>query len=191
MAESDKLVIRAREDIEALGQLYEQHYEMLFRYCLRRVFAAELAEDVTSEVFLKVARHIGRFGGRGIEDFRNWLYAIANNEVNAHLRKSKRRKELLAAAVAARSLQHREQHHAPDNPADWPIVYEAMMRLNVREQALIALRFFEGLKTEQMARIVGCKSGACRVALSRAIDKLRRELSRVEGITWETRRVQE
>jgi DNA-directed RNA polymerase specialized sigma24 family protein len=54
---------------------------------------------VTSEVFLKVAGGIRDFPGTSAEDFRRWLFRIATNAINAHLRQSIRRRELLEAAV--------------------------------------------------------------------------------------------
>ena len=81
--EDNDLVLRAKTQAEALGQLYELYYERIFRFCVYRLFNKEIAEDVTSVVFLQVARGIRGFKGRSEQDFRNWLYAIAANQANA------------------------------------------------------------------------------------------------------------
>ena len=67
----DELVIRAGEDSQALGRLYELYYGRIFRFCLCRLFVREAAEDATSEVFLQVARKIRSFDGQSEEKFRN------------------------------------------------------------------------------------------------------------------------
>lgn len=57
-ANNDELVLRARTDAGAVGQLYELYYERIFRFCVHRLFCKESAEDVTSTVFLEMARRI-------------------------------------------------------------------------------------------------------------------------------------
>lgn len=57
------LVTRARTDREAFGRLYDLYYPKIFRYCLRRLFVRAVAEDVTSEVFLRAATHMPNFAG--------------------------------------------------------------------------------------------------------------------------------
>ena len=82
--EQDVLIQEAKEDRAAFAQLYRMHYELVFRYCSRRLFNRHAAEDVTSTVFLKVLRKLGSFEGNS-RGFRNWLYSIATNAINDHL----------------------------------------------------------------------------------------------------------
>ena len=93
----DDIVVRACVEAEALSQLYELYYERIFRFCVHRLFSKEIAEDITSTIFLEVARRIRHFRGRTEQDFRGWLYAIATNQANAYIRKTSRRKRLLAS----------------------------------------------------------------------------------------------
>jgi len=126
--EDDDLVLRARTQANALGRLYELYYQPIFRFCVHRLFMKEIAEDVTSTVFLEVARGIRSFEGRGEQDFRNWLYVIAANQANAYIRKTSRRKTLLAeAARAMRAFKSSEE--TPE--LDWPRLYAAILRLNL------------------------------------------------------------
>ena len=173
------LVIRARTDREAFGRLYDLYYPEVFRYCLRRLFVRAVAEDVTSEVFLRVATHMRGFGGTTEEDFRRWLYRVATNEVNAHVRRTQRRKELLASAVRAKAIRVVDAADQPGGEVDsldWPTLYEAILSLRPREQSIITLRFFEGMPHNQIARVLNQRPGAVRVALSRALQKLRKRL---------------
>ena len=62
----DDLVLRARTEADALAGLYELYYERIFRFCVHRLFSKEAAEDVTSTVFLEVARKIRTFTGRTV-----------------------------------------------------------------------------------------------------------------------------
>jgi len=174
----DELVKAARTDRTAFGKLFDEFLPLIFAYCTRRLVLRAVAEDVTSEVFLKVAGSIRDFPGTCAEDFRRWLFRIATNEINAHLRQSIRRRELLEAAVQMGTINPAVSAPLLDDnsPLDWQALYRALGELSHREQSIISLRFFAGLKHDQISQVLEIKAGAIRVALSRALDKLREGL---------------
>lgn len=172
----DDLVVRARTDRAAFGRLYDRCYPHVARYCLRRLFDRTLAEDVVSEVFLQVASHLGEFAGRTETDFRRWLFRIATNAVNAHLRQARRRAELWEAAARSRQKTGSSQAHssqAEHELLDWPLVYQQILALDERDQAIVTLRFFGDCSHEEIADVVQSTPGAVRTALSRVLSRLR------------------
>jgi RNA polymerase sigma-70 factor, ECF subfamily len=170
------LVVRARTDREAFGLLYDAYYPKIFRYCLRRLFVQMVAEDATAEVFLRVAAKIRDFPGTTEEDFRCWLYRIATNEVNAHVRRAKRRRVLLEAAARQSMIADAAGcRQSPIDLLDWPSFYQAILGLNAREQTIIVLRFYEQMSHEQIAAVLAERPATVRAALSRALGKLRRK----------------
>ena len=176
-AEDDGLVLRARTQADALGRLYELYYERILRFCVHRLFDKEIAEDVTSGVFLDVARGIRRFAGRTEQDFGNWVYAIAANQANAYIRKTSRRKKLLAEAAASMSdCQSADDASEPD----WPSLYAAILKLKPKHQTIVTLRFFENLPYEQIAQILNVKDATLRVTVHRILEKLRSYLQTVK-----------
>jgi RNA polymerase sigma-70 factor (ECF subfamily) len=175
-AADDELVVRAKTDRAAFSLLYDRYYPRVARYCLRRLFDRSLAEDVVSEVFLQVAAHIGAFTGQTETDFRRWLFRIATNAVNAHLRQTRRRQELWEAAARSRHWDH--IGGSPPSPAehdvlDWPAVYQALLEFDERDQAIVMLRFFADCSHDEIAAVVNATPGAVRTALSRTLDRLR------------------
>jgi len=167
------LIARACNDSTAFVQLYRSHYDAVFRYCLHRLFERAKAEDVTSEVFLKVVENIHGFKGND-KQFRCWLYRIATNAVNNHLRKTARRNRLLKFA--------REQTNSRvadcEEPADkLTLLREAVFTLKSRYQTIITLRFFENLKLTEIAEVLGSSPGTVRSQLTRALAKLRKVLA--------------
>jgi RNA polymerase sigma-70 factor, ECF subfamily len=179
-AADDDLVVRARTDRTAFGRLYDCYYGHVARYCLRRLFDRTLAEDVVSDVFLQVASHLGEFSGRTTTDFRRWLFRIATNAVNAHLRQSRRRQELWEAAARGRHWDRGSGWHsspAENDRLDWPAVYRALLELDERDQTIVTLRFFADLSHEEIADVVNATSGAVRTALSRILSRLREKFN--------------
>lgn len=171
---SDGLLGRIGDGPAAFVQLYRRNYDRLFRYCVHRLFERHTAEDVTSEVFLKAARHIHRFSGCDEGQFRNWLYRIATNEINSHLRKTTRRQKLLR-----RICQGPDQTAANSDSSDAEQLgrlKEAVLRLKPAYQTIITLRFFENLKPTEIAEVLGCSAATARSRLARAIAQLRKKL---------------
>jgi RNA polymerase sigma-70 factor (ECF subfamily) len=162
-------------DADALGQLYNLYYERIYRFCVYRLFSKEVAEDVTSTVFLAVAKRIRTFTGRTEKDFRNWLYAIAAKQANAYIRKTSRRKQLLAEAAS--SVANSDTNCAAE--LDWPRLYAAILKLKPKHQTIVTLRFFENLEFEQIAKIINARPATVRVMLHRILKKLRNHLQTI------------
>ena len=173
--QNDDLVQEPDSNAEALGKLYELYYEQVFRFCVHRLFSRSAAEDVTSTVSLHIARQFRRFAGRTQADFRNWLYAVAANQTNAYIRKTSRRKRLLAEAAASIRT---DSSNEPDR-LDWPSLYAAILKLKPNQQTVVTLRFFENMEFEQISRILNRKETTVRVTLHRALKNLRDHLQNV------------
>jgi RNA polymerase sigma-70 factor (ECF subfamily) len=162
-------------DADALGQLYDLYYERIYQFCVHRLFNREIAEDVTSTIFLQVARQIRGFAGRTEKDFRNWLYAIAANNAKAYIRKTSRRKQLLAEAAS--SVANSDTNCAAE--LDWPRLYAAILKLKPKHQTIITLRFFENMEFEQIGKIINARQATVRVMLHRILKRLRNHLQAV------------
>lgn len=174
---TDELVQAARSDRKAFGALFVHFYSSIFAYCMRRLLVRAVAEDVTSEVFLKVSVHIRDFSGLSVEDFRRWLFRITTNEINAQLRQSIRRRELLESAARMGVLNAEVTTTLKiSDTVVWDEVYQSLGELQQRDQTLISLKFFAELQYDQIAAVLEMKTGTVRVALSRALNKLRERL---------------
>ena len=135
-----------------------------------------VAEDVTSEVFLSVASNMRHFGGTTEEDFRRWVFRIATNEVNAYVRQAKRRRVLLESAARSGALAAADGSRTGGSGVetlDWPALYQAILRLKPRDQAILHLRFFEQMSHDEIADVLQERPATVRVGLSRALEKLR------------------
>ena len=179
--DQDILIKEACGDSAAFARLYRLHYDEVFRYCARRLFNRHTAEDVTSIVFFKVMRRISSFKGNS-RDFRNWLYRIATNAVNDHLRTAKRR----ADAIRNIALVHGSDHTL-DAESNCELqeeilhVKQALLTLKPKQQTVITLRFFEKMKLNDIAEILGQNPATTRSQLSRALSSLKRALRASTG----------
>jgi RNA polymerase sigma-70 factor, ECF subfamily len=177
----DRLITRAHQDPNAFEGVYRHYYDMVFRYCVHRLFNRERAEDITSQVFLKVIGKINTFKG-GHEQFRYWLYRIATNEINDTLRKRARQTSLLKRVRDWRSSQVIDCPSSTLSGSEKiSHLAKAYATLGPTHQAVITLRFFENLKTDKIAEILGTRPSTVRCQITRALAKLRQHL----GPLWQ------
>jgi RNA polymerase sigma-70 factor, ECF subfamily len=179
LQDGDELVRRAKTDRAAFGLLFDRYYGRIARYCLRRLPNREIAEDVTSEVFLQMAAHLAAIPGESETDFRCWLFRIATNAIVAHQRQSRRRTKLWQTAAERGHFDRPAGEHPRESELDrldWPAVREAIGQLDERDQTIVTLRFFSDCSHEEIAQVVEVSVGAVRTALSRALARLRKKL---------------
>src|ERR1044071_6299092 len=75
-------------DRDAFGCLYETYLDRIHRYIYFRVMDPEVAEDITSLVFLRAWEKLETFQS-GRSPFAGWLYRIAHNAIIDHYRTRK------------------------------------------------------------------------------------------------------
>lgn len=168
----DQWVKNVRTDRDAFAALYNFYYPRILGYCSRRLASHAVGEDLTSDVFLAAATKIDSFRGNSAGEFSQWLYTIATNRIHEYLRSFERRRSLLEAAAMSQQVRSSETHDNLDH-LDMAAIYEALLTMKPRDQALISLRFMQDLPYEQIAAILNIKPGTVRVALGRALQKLR------------------
>jgi len=176
-AHDDHLIADARDNPSEFVKLYRRHYGAVFRYCVHRLFDRQMAEDITGEVFLKVVENLRHFKGDE-KQFRSWLYRIASNAINDHMRKTARRDGLLEGARQQIGSQVADcQSSAEPSTEKLVLLREAVLSLKPLYQTIIALRFFENLKLAEIAEVLGSRPSTVRSQLARALTKLRKKLA--------------
>jgi RNA polymerase sigma-70 factor (ECF subfamily) len=176
-AEQIALIHRAvAGDSQAFGELYDRYVDLVYRYVFYRVGAAALAEDLTSETFLRALKAIGGYRVQG-KDFGAWLVTIARNLVADHYKSGRYRLELSTAELA----------DIPSQPVAGPerVVLDsisqaellnAVRKLNPEQQECIALRFLQGLSVTETAQLMGKREGAIKALQYRAVRSLARHV---------------
>jgi RNA polymerase sigma-70 factor (ECF subfamily) len=175
-------VVKARSgDCDAFRALVERHSRGLFRLAFRMTGNQQDAEDVVQESFLRAYRQLGRFDERA--SFGTWMYRIATNCSLDMVRARQRRSERMAPAdsdgedfVAALPSHDPTPERTALSGEFRERVAEAMEKLSHTERAAFVLRHYEGMRIEEVSRILGCQPGAAKHSVFRAVQKLRRAL---------------
>lgn len=174
----EKALIKAaqRGDTNAFAQLYRAYVDKVYRYIFFRVESAETAEDLTSDVFLRMVESLPTYQDRAIP-LLVWLYRIAHARVIDHYRRSSVRRTEDIDTVDIRV----------DVDLDLPLVQaytaehirEAMRTLTEPQQQVIMLRFIEGFNLEQTAQWMGKTVDAIKAMQYRALQALAQALKQV------------
>lgn len=171
-----QLVARVQAgDSEAYGQLFDRYGTVVQRYVYYRVGSAALAEDLTSETFLRGLRRISTFSWRG-SDFGAWLITIARHLVVDHYRSKRYQLEITTADM----LQLDRTSDGPENAVVRAEANEVLVReikrLNPDQQECLALRFFHGFSVAETALAMGKNDAAIRSLQYRALCMLAKRL---------------
>ncbi|HOG46353.1 MAG TPA: sigma-70 family RNA polymerase sigma factor [Anaerolineae bacterium] len=160
----EELVAIAHADPLAFVPLYQRYLERIYRYCHIKLGDREVAEDATSEVFLKAFANLHHFRGRV---FAAWLYTIARNVVIDHLRQ-RRPSEPLEAADRYQAAREA----GGDAERQRALVSAALAELPDEQRAILELQF-AGWSGQEIAAALGKSPAAVRKARQRAVERLR------------------
>jgi RNA polymerase sigma-70 factor (ECF subfamily) len=162
---------------EELIEIYEEYSPGIFRYSVRLLGNASLAEDCVSETFSRFLNTIRR-GGGPTDNVRAYLYRMAHNWVTDYYRRQ---------PPVELELEKYEPVENGSNPAEKVSesmererVRAAILRLPAEQQQIIQLRFLENWSHEEVAQALGKSPDATRSMQYRAIGSLRRMLMEEE-----------
>ena len=172
------IVSRAQSgDHEAFGELYDRYVDVVYRYIYYRVSNATLAEDLTSETFLRALRRISSYTWQG-RDFGAWLVTIARNLIADHFKSGRYRMEVATSDLVEAGADRSQE--GPENEVLASITNEALLeavkKLNPEQQECVSLRFLQGMSVAETAAIMGKNEGAIKALQYRAVKSLSRLL---------------
>jgi RNA polymerase sigma-70 factor (ECF subfamily) len=177
-AEVMAIVARAQGgEAEAFGELYDRYVDLVYRYVYYRVGAQALAEDLTSETFLRALRRISSYTWQG-RDIGAWFVTIARNLIADHFKSGRYRLEVTTADMLGAGADRAE-----DGPEGMVLesitnahLLDAVKQLNPEQQECIVLRFLQGLSVAETALAMGKNEGAIKALQYRAVRSLGRLL---------------
>lgn len=161
---------------QVIGAIYDKYFPEVFRYVRYRLGDEQTAEDIASDVFVRLLEASQK--GRGPQtNLRSWLLGTASHIITDHLRRSYRRPTeaitenvLDPLAVPPEEVDRRERDHT---------VRSAMQQLTPEQQHVLALRFGEGYSLEETAAAMNKNPNAIKALQFRALASLQRGIGEV------------
>ena len=160
----------------AIGAVYDKYFSEVYRYVLYRIGDPILAEDIASDVFVRMLEAI-QSGRSPKTNLKGWLIGTASHIVTDHLRRKYRRpEEEISDSMPDRGpsitaeVDQREQNR---------IVNDAYAQLTPEQQHVLALRFGQGYSLEETAATMNKNVNAVKALQFRALAALQREVGEV------------
>lgn len=174
--EQDEQTLLARVqayDQDALALIHDTYYPAIFRYVSFRLGDREAAEDITSDVFIRLLNAI-QAGNPPRSNLAGWLYGVAANAVaDAHRRAYRAPHVALDDALESREDSPLEQAEQSLARAD---LQQALRTLTPEQQHVLALRYGRNMPIQSVAQTLQKSEGAVKQLQARAIAALTRVL---------------
>ena len=167
-------------DDSVFNRLYEQYHNDVFRFLIYLIRDRDQAEDLMHEVYVRVLRAYSGFEGKSSE--KTWLFSIAKNVAIDHYRKKTVRRKHSFDKFDWEKSELVSTEILPDNLV---VLNEEMKELlNVLDtctgdqKMVIHMRFIHDLSIADTAEILGWSEGKVKTTQHRAINALRKKISR-------------
>jgi RNA polymerase sigma-70 factor (ECF subfamily) len=180
--------MKTDNDMARFDELYEMYTPQVYRFALALARDAGDAEDLFQETWLRAVKACGAGRAPRPDEARAWLFTIAANAHKDVLRK--RRVRRLFVRERARAMADEAGDADPgwdgagrsggDGAARSEIrlcLRRALARLPAKQRRVFVLKDIEGLRHDEIARILGVPEGTVRTLLHRAVRRLRKELA--------------
>ncbi|MDD3301757.1 MAG: RNA polymerase sigma factor [Patescibacteria group bacterium] len=157
-------------DSQAFALIYDTFIKKIYDFVFYKTMHQQLAEDLTSQTFLKAWKNIAQFKGG---NFSAWLYTIARNIVVDHYRSQK---EILAVEDFWDLKADDDVLGEVEERLKIEKLQQGLARLKSSEREILMLRLWQGLPFKEIAVILGKNEGAAKMSFARAMESLKKEM---------------
>ncbi len=173
--EEDRLLFeRLATDPRAIGVIYDRYARNVYAFCFKRCGQKEIAEDVTSQTFVRLLESSRTLEYKGAR-LSSWLFQVASNALIDHYRKASTKRE------SPQDGKSPSWEPPSDDDPSWTAelaiegerLRDAFRELPDRDQRVLNLRFFAGFEPQEIAAELGISSNHASVLVYRAVGRLR------------------
>lgn len=168
-------------------RLYEEHFEAIRAYCLRRLPVAD-ANDAVAEVFVIAWKKMPNVPSG--DSVRPWLYGVARNTIAHSKRSVARRIRLATKAAGVASLPEPGPELQTVQRSQDRELLEALATLGDDDREVLQLKVWEELTAPQIAEVIGISEAATKKRIARAYKRLERALRRTSLVPTEPQPMQ-
>jgi len=154
----------------AFNLIVEKYKERLYWHIRKIVIIHDDADDVMQNTFIKVWKGLGDF--REESQLFTWIYRIATNEAITHL-KQKKTKYLIPFIDVEKSLSKVIDTDSWFNGDELQKkLQKAILALPEKQRLVFNMKYFDELKYEEIADILGTSVGALKASYHLAVKKI-------------------
>jgi RNA polymerase sigma-70 factor (ECF subfamily) len=160
---------------EQFSLIYDQYIEKIYRFVYLKVSSQEIAEDITSKVFLRGWERFQK-GPDKIDNTGAFLYQVARNSVIDYYREKGRANMVSPENVPEITDNKVNLQEKAILGSDIEIVKSAISKLKQDYQDVVIWHYLDGMDVSEIALAMDKPVGTIRVMLHRGLKALREEL---------------
>jgi RNA polymerase sigma-70 factor (ECF subfamily) len=162
------------------NKIYNHHVEKIYRFVYVKVNSREIAEDLTSEVFLRFWKVFQRDAQEKIKNPKAFLYKMARNLISDYYRARSNFKKISIQEIRHLADPKQDLEKQEIFSSDVQVIQRALSSLKSDYQDVILWYYLDDLSVEEIAKILNKSENAVRVMIHRAMEKLRKILEKLE-----------
>jgi RNA polymerase sigma-70 factor (ECF subfamily) len=163
------MIDAAQRDAACFARLYEDNFERVYAFIVRRVHDRDQAQDLTADVFHSALKNLARFEWRGIP-FAAWLYRIAANAIADQSKHAAQRE-----AIELCNIPEPDPSNDTDlaEVEDRARLFRLVEKLPADQRRVITMRFAHQKSIAEIAKEMGRSEGAIKQLQFRGLQSLR------------------
>lgn len=180
MENEAEILLEAKTNPAAFGQLYDFYYKSIFGFHYSRTSHVETAKDLTNETFFQALKNFHKYKPRKDASFKSWIFSIAVAQVGNYYRR--RSKMFEVTTEEAPELVDREEYRpdiayqigqdADELKGQITLLRELMKKLDQKQQTILSLRFFSHMSIPEISKVLSIKEGTIKSHIHRALKRL-------------------
>lgn len=155
--------------------VYKEYFSKIYNYMFYKVLNKEIAEDLTSEFFIKLLDKLDTFDESKAK-LNTWLYTIARNSVTDYFRGHKINVSVDDAENPIELPVDYELEKNIIRSEDRKALYEALTALDEKTRKLLSLKYFFDMSVKEISSSTGINESTVSTICLRGIEKLKKQL---------------
>ena len=169
------LVNQAKKNRDAFAVLYDRYFNRVYSFVASRVNSQDTAEDLSSEIWLKILDNLGKFTPKKDYHVPAWIFRIARNHLIDHYRTRK-------STISEETLEYLSGNTPSiDNEIDVGLeikrIRAIMDNLPPAESEVVSMKYLSELRNKEIAAILEIKERTVSSHLSRGLRRIRKQIS--------------
>ncbi len=169
MSEQEVITLCQKWKLEHFSEVYETYFDKIYKFVFLKTYDKELAQDITSETFLKALDKINTFKNNKESSFKAWIYRIAYNLVIDDYKVAKRKisideiMEFWYEADFAKDIDNKDKIRE---------IFNFFETLNSKHKQILIMRIWDDLSFKEISELTGESVDNCKKIVSRTMIKL-------------------
>ncbi len=181
MQNEKELIARIKSNPQEFEKIYNDYFERIFAYIIKRTLDYNLAKDICSEVFIKAFLSVQKFKWTNTPVL-IWLIKIAQNEIRLYFRSKKYKPEYLSASFYSYKNQTSPSAEQEKIEVENQVLkskkiqslIKSLNKLSEKERECISLKHIENLTYKEISQVLHMITGTVKSHISRGLAKLKK-----------------